>query len=77
MVFLLLIDSNYKNNINFNKFIEDDEEINTFNKDNINYKKFLNNFSEENILNNEVLPFISNIVQSIDIRLILQILNMI
>ena len=67
-VFLLLIDSNFKNNINFNKFIENDEEINTFNQNNINgIKNLINNFSEENILNNEVLELISYIRTSFNI----------
>jgi hypothetical protein len=65
--FLLFIDSNFKNKINFNIFIDDDDEKKIFNEENL--KSITNIFDKiknDDIMNNEVLNFINYIHTSLE-----------
>ena len=64
--FLLLIDSNFINQINFNMYIENDNDKKDFNESNFNYiKNLFDLIKKDDIMNNEVLDFINYIYTSL------------
>jgi hypothetical protein len=65
--FLLLIDSNFKNKIEFNKNKNDINKRTHFNDENVKIiANFFEDFLNENIMNNDVKPFIDEIRHSLN-----------